>query len=509
MNDESKLCDTSDNCSDVLKLIPILNERHICPICSNEVNNLKECEILLHKKGEKRRIRTELLYCSSCELAYVDSELLRNIKNEHDGFWAMSFKPPKRITIETMKKRMMQTERSSKHTKKASQLLRYKKQKRMFPFAYGYEVKPSNSINSSAIRKQITLLQSGLDICPLCFRQLHEFINFIPIEVNYFVRIPGKHCLMCDRFYVPESQKGNLKNILNFPAAKEFSLLYDVLESSKFKEYFERFASNESYIKFYMLKDCKDGTLSPLIISSDARADENDPYIYHYASPEIRRLFKQIIHDGVDTVLWKDRLCHVEYQRPMLGTSFQGKAPVVQQIEISANGGYVSNNPKREIVDVLLYCPKTENYELSRATYNKEEQIYYMDLSRYRNFCRKYGKPDVSIRLPQSKWDNYGNDGWDSLNEESILHLFGYNVNQQDNLSDKTRQDILAEIIDLDLDFMKPAAIIRHLQFLIKSRETNPNQVIACGKWKRDIAFVENYRANPSRFIIAASDTKG
>lgn len=74
------------------------------------------------------------------------------------------------------------------------------------------------------------------------------------------------------------------------------------------------------------------------------------------------------------------------------------------------------------------------------------------------------------------------------------------NVSKIDNLSAKERQELLAEIIDLNI--LKPEKIVSHIDFALRTHPL-PKDDIPRLKWEQDRKFVENYKANPSRFLIA------
>ncbi len=78
------------------------------------------------------------------------------------------------------------------------------------------------------------------------------------------------------------------------------------------------------------------------------------------------------------------------------------------------------------------------------------------------------------------------------LANESILMQYGYNVNQEEDLSETTRQALLAFLIDKKI--MKKSEIISYLDFFINQRQTQPKYQIAIGKWELDRTFVETYK---------------
>lgn len=78
------------------------------------------------------------------------------------------------------------------------------------------------------------------------------------------------------------------------------------------------------------------------------------------------------------------------------------------------------------------------------------------------------------------------------LASESILMQYGYNVSQDEDLSEVTRHKILATLIDKHI--MSKSEVIRYLDFFISQKQSRSLYQMAIGKWELDRNFVENYR---------------
>lgn len=124
------------------------------------------------------------------------------------------------------------------------------------------------------------------------------------------------------------------------------------------------------------------------------------------------------------------------------------------------------------------------------------KQLYYVDSSKFREFIHKHGNPGIHIGF-YKKTGVYGFD-WLDLNDRSFLMDYGYNVSIKDNLPSSVRQEMLAEIVDLQIASVSD--IVNHLNFCISSHAMHPG-AIAC--WREDIEFISNYKVNPNRFLIA------
>ena len=83
--------------------------------------------------------------------------------------------------------------------------------------------------------------------------------------------------------------------------------------------------------------------------------------------------------------------------------------------------------------------------------------------------------------------------------EQSFYKVFGYNVSQNDDLSETTRQALLMLIMDLEL--RTPSGIVSFLKDCIRMHP-NAKYAEARRKWNCDKEFVENYKVNPTRFVI-------
>ena len=87
----------------------------------------------------------------------------------------------------------------------------------------------------------------------------------------------------------------------------------------------------------------------------------------------------------------------------------------------------------------------------------------------------------------------YGN-----LASESILHMYGYNVNQQANLPEAEWQTIVSFVIENRIQSAQDVAHL--LEWLISQRESNPRMSVAVSRWRSDLRFVKRYH-KPTRKV--------
>ena len=144
-----------------------------------------------------------------------------------------------------------------------------------------------------------------------------------------------------------------------------------------------------------------------------------------------------------------------------------------------------------------MYSPFTERYEIVRATYDKKENLCYTDIGLFRKFINTYGSPlktlDFYPYVP-------GAFDYHKLRSESILMCYGYNVSETNNLSDKERHELLAEIVDLEI--LTVSQVISRLKFFCRLHR-NESYQLARLKWESDINYIENYKVKPERFFTA------
>ena len=171
---------------------------------------------------------------------------------------------------------------------------------------------------------------------------------------------------------------------------------------------------------------------------------------------------------------------------------------LAKEILIRSGGGkntsIISNNYK--VIDLLLYSPKTERYEIIKATHDAANRTCFIDLAIFKVFVKHFGNPGLPYRIGDGAG---GNPEDATLNPESVLKGFGYSVAQNVGLSDKQRQDILADVVDLGI--LSVSKVIWYLELFIRLHP-GANFYLAREKWERDEYFIANYSENPERFYI-------
>lgn len=126
-----------------------------------------------------------------------------------------------------------------------------------------------------------------------------------------------------------------------------------------------------------------------------------------------------------------------------------------------------------EVEVPACYCERCDKYYVLEKN--------YQELKKYGYICCKVDKYDVLL----SPSDN---DKFSNYKDKSLLMTYGYTVNSNDNLSDEKRQEILKFIISNKI--MSKDEIISFLEWLISTKQNNPNNIFAIRKWEKDIEFL-------------------
>lgn len=125
---------------------------------------------------------------------------------------------------------------------------------------------------------------------------------------------------------------------------------------------------------------------------------------------------------------------------------------------------------------------------------------YFLNLVEYKHYQEKYGNLLGNYAFEDAV--SSGGNGFDDLAEKSVLNLCGYNVNSENNLSEKDRWLILENLMDHNI-VSKPK-IIEYLTFFISSKKNKKNMKFAVQKWTADLEWVRQYRINSQRrFLIS------
>lgn len=130
------------------------------------------------------------------------------------------------------------------------------------------------------------------------------------------------------------------------------------------------------------------------------------------------------------------------------------------------------------------WCPKCRKYFMGESTYLRLKRQGYI-------CCKVVEEKDLGTKRT-------GDGLYGNLASESILHMYGYNVNQQDDLSEAERQTIISFVIENGIQTTQDIAHL--LEWLISQREGNARMSVAVSRWRADLKFVKRYH-KPTRKV--------
>ena len=123
------------------------------------------------------------------------------------------------------------------------------------------------------------------------------------------------------------------------------------------------------------------------------------------------------------------------------------------------------------------YCPQCKIFFILESTYD---------------YLKSRGTPLCRISSEKAYLKGTGSYNGMKLAQESILMQHGYNVSQEEALSQTRRQTILAVLIDNKV--LTKSDVIGYLDFFISQKKGNPKFGKAISKWQDDREFVAEYK---------------
>lgn len=361
---------------------------------------------------------------------------------------------------------------------------------------------------------KINSIKNASNVCYKCKTKLVPGFALIPVGKINCAKVPGLECKKCRVLYIsnPKPVKTVLidneyaKNILlNGKALHNFSI--DIKLNNELQEKSSMLKKVESSVFIASLNNKLDViiTKSKTVRSDDLNCHNGKQInVVHYSEPFALKLLtglyrkernRSFIFNGIE---YKIGAVYPKKYSESFPDSIMPSC-----IKIKPGGGYrhYIQNSFSEIVDLLLFSPGTQQYEIIKATFDKNTNECYVDIGIFRSFLSNFGNPKIKLSIPKSSIIKY-RKGWtkDDLRDESMLHAYGYNVSQSNNMSESERQTLLFEIIDSGI--LSRSRVIYLLDFFIKMHSTDKDY-IARNKWAIDKHAVINYKVNPNRFLIA------
>lgn len=481
----------------IIRQVPFAREGDVCPLCGNQLSEHKTFTV---QSDYYPKYSFDFLYCPCCDIPFTNAEIGKQIKKQLH-FGQRAFITKKNCTIENIRNMMSKDNPPPHKITGQNQIPRSKSTLKATDYVIWRYPKKLVSLNTT------------ICVCPKCREKLEDNFTRIPVkrkgkEIVY--KVIGKYCRLCDMLYVTDYQLVS-ELLRNNDQCRDFTLngkslcgaskeQPSTLETQKRLQKDLRKITSSVVMLMIRYKDKRNQSFTIVNDKSDEKKEAN---ILHYSCDEALELLsaafaKQRKKKGV--------ILGQEYDVEMIVYKDKSSTNMPQSIlptdlTIRSGGGlFNSSSPGYlEVVDVLLFSPFTQRYELMRSTYDKYDNYCYSDLSVYRAFVNKFGKPSLDLYFDDDSDGGSGRD-FDELRTKSILKVFGYSVKKGDNLSPQQRQRILSEVIDLELLTVK--GVISLLDFFI-STHTNDKYSDARSKWEADKKFVAEYKVNPQRFLIA------
>lgn len=227
--------------------------------------------------------------------------------------------------------------------------------------------------------------------------------------------------------------------------------------------------------------------------------DQQEEYIQtqrkkHPSSPRqiiIKRAKQDKYRQNTEDFEYWDKQLHRDSSKTENSLSKHDLQP--QQVLVMVNTFHCTNN-NHILKDILIVIKIiTPNGNIKKIEYPGAYcatcQRYYI-LNKDFLEIKKIGIPvcrvvDVYHKQTSDEFNN-------SLNEESLLHILGYNVNAQIGLTQERRWQILEKIVDADI--LTKNEICSHLDYLINRSKHNSLMNNAIAKWKIDREHISQYQ---------------
>ncbi len=519
-----------DNPIDQLyKQVPYSGSSSQCPFCS-EVAILKPTDIIICKKPNyTKRITTKLLYCVDCEIAFADNTICEEIKNNNDGLAIETITTTEISNARKLiRKYSIEDYAPAKTNRITNKLISpgRAEENDSHQFVDGTNTKlPGINLERTFISDDYftetsyvpfneTNYKSYHFIAYSNERMVHEYYDNSHLKVIRII-MPCKNrdeAFSFNGLYDKRFNRTYIDECIIDKITAALSDFYDVywLNNKKFasivkereqRRYFDKITS--SSVALMIAVDSGVGGVREYYIVNEQSDIDHENNIYHYSEEIARELLTAAYYESrhrKGRILSKD----VRIEKVLsknLDTGNPKDVFLPSNIYLKSDGGLNSSvkNKTKEVITILLYSPYTKRYECINVTHDKSSGYCYVDPGIFRKHIHKYGNPGLDIRFMENTSRGYGSF-FNELNSESILFGFGYNVNASNGLTDKQRHDILADIMDLEV--LTASKIISQIEFNMNSHSGDKYE-LARSKWANDIAFVQGYNVNPSRFLIA------
>ena len=494
--------------------IPYIAGKKKCFCCNNRLTEKKKAYVMVFDRitADAKEECFEFDYCPKCDLIQLRRETYCIIKDQ--GFQIGLINNPN-LGLEKLKEQMHKKYVVHKHKKRKNknrhklsteEWLKRIKEKYDLPVATPQKKHflnkfpiVANEIWHSNLRVYSFIMPeySFLNYCSVCGRKLLQSSILVPINSNESAKLDGKVCNNCNYIYTKQSAELQ-KLLIDNPYAKDITLngicyanYSREMQARELTDRITLYKNNYNSVLYVYDLRSDSSSIEYIIVEKkdDERIEEN---VLHYKHPIAREII------AANMIREKQNKATINEKEYVVSCIMEEEKikyipPNITLIDDEKYTRSVTN-------DVLLYSPITKRYELAKISIGDYNDCY-LGISAFRRFVKYFGKPSVDIFVSVPSGNRSSSLQYSELNEESILKLFGYNASKKDNLSSKTRQSILCDIVDLELMTVKQ--VISLLGFFIDN--PNENYFYARPKWQEDLDFMISYKANPDRFLIFES----
>ncbi|WP_027215235.1 hypothetical protein [Butyrivibrio fibrisolvens] len=527
--------------------VPQANNSNKCPFCGMPAKQEPITIIVCQKPNFTKKIQVTMGYCVKCKIPFTDYGINKNVEKLYSGFEVQSFfssdlkKAKARIRKYSDKnylpgntRRLIDSEIINNTVSKPKSIKqKYNTARKQKSIIFKYNTLERVKGNFFTYNKIVDVEKSwqwydGVVSFVKCSnpKMLYDFYNN-PTTENVTLLIPcddRKKALQINANYSEEKEiffidKSLSEMIIESVKDTQYKSKYyidnkkinDIVVLRKHKE---NVAGNDYWkneiidsVVITVFVDFKDGTSGTFRITNKRKDQDIENRVFHYSTSIAREVLTASFHENRhrNGQVWdKDFTVTKILKRE---TENYNYTFFLQSYILFQTGGGLNSSVKnrfKEIVTVLLYSPISDRYECINMTYDKKENYCYVDPGIFRKHIKEYGDPGLQFRFNRSDYSKDNRDwSYYDLSSESVLHCFGYNVNEQNGLSDKARHEILADIMDLDI--LSASKIIGLLEFF-KNTHTRDIYNLARAKWDNDITFVKSYKINPKRFLISENN---
>ena len=485
--------------------VPIIRNNH-CKICNQNITEEKVCNIAIYNKYQQNTgtIKHKLAWCSKCSLPYATKEVFSHLGDIYSGHRALGFNTDGKWSSSILKARTfylppeknVPTKRNVEPSSEES--IRQSRKKKNQSSIYAEVIENKRFIKQHY--SPIYITNYALNSCPKCAGEIKEYVEYLSLSGNRYLRVPGKICFTCEMMF---DDKGDFL----ISALNEYGVNTD------------NFLDKNYYIPNlpHKTKSCRvDGNILTVFlkktnshehrtISIVSNIEQQSPNldIYYYAHFAVRSLWLSLLENDHTTDIngEKYEILLKKYSNNMHSPKdFEFISPPIGLGLYGGDFNYSTDTLKEKFF--LFYSPYKDSIIAETAFYNSRTKEYRIDAKRFRELVYQYGNPGIKVyptdyQTNQDIYDIFDPVMEDKLKGESLPHAWGYNLSSRANKSDEHRQKLLKEILDLKL--MRKSNLINLLVSLINNHKSDKYEH-ARYKWTLDLEFVKEYHPNYERF---------